>query len=165
MCNPVKTPMVPGLQLIKNNVGDLPNLPYQSLVGVLMYLVVATRPDISHSVSFLSQYKNCYDKSHWEAAKAENVALTDAAKEAMHLKQLIPDMGTPHQAIELFNDNISAQTLSKNPSPRSKHINIKEHFIRENVQNGGIVVHHKSSEDMEADIFTKGLAGPRNDYL
>ncbi|KAJ8871553.1 hypothetical protein PR048_027877 [Dryococelus australis] len=45
------------------------SVPYQSLVGSLMYLAVCTRPDIVHSVNYLSQFKNCYTLEHWEAAK------------------------------------------------------------------------------------------------
>lgn len=235
-CKPVRTPLAPGTQLIKNPSDTLPDYPYQNLIGTLMYLSMGTRPDISHSVSYLSQYNMCFDKSHWLAAKrvlrylkgtrdlalvyqktgkplhghadanwgscaedrrsytgylfkfagaaiswesrkqrtvalstqeAEYMALTDAAKEAMHLKQLISDMGIKHEAIELFNDNLAAQDLTRNPivSARSKHISIREHFIREKVQDGDIVVSYKPTEIMEADILTKGLAGPRHDTL
>lgn len=43
--------------------------PYQQSIGSLMYLALMTRPDISYSVSNLSQFNNCYDNSHWEYAK------------------------------------------------------------------------------------------------
>lgn len=67
-CNPVKTPMDPGQQLKQNKKELFENIPYQNLIGALMYLVVGTRPDTSHSVSYLSQFNNCYDQSHWLAA-------------------------------------------------------------------------------------------------
>ena len=48
---------------------DDKKLPYREIIGSLMYLSIATRPDISHAVSNLSQYVPCYNKSHWIAAK------------------------------------------------------------------------------------------------
>jgi hypothetical protein len=44
-------------------------LPYQSLVGSLMYLAVSTRPDIAHAVSMLSQFNTNFGEQHWRAAK------------------------------------------------------------------------------------------------
>ncbi|CAF4958368.1 unnamed protein product [Pieris macdunnoughi] len=44
-------------------------LPYQKLIGSLMYIAVLTRPDIVFSVNFLSQFNNCYTKEHWAYAK------------------------------------------------------------------------------------------------
>ncbi|GBM71372.1 Retrovirus-related Pol polyprotein from transposon TNT 1-94 [Araneus ventricosus] len=44
-------------------------LSYRELIGSLNYLAVCTRPYIAYSVSKLSQYLTCYDKSHWLAAK------------------------------------------------------------------------------------------------
>ncbi|XP_067207870.1 uncharacterized protein [Linepithema humile] len=67
----VKTPLDVGVKLKRNE--DITqqdvNLPYRELVGALMYLAVCTRPDIAHAVSYLSQYNNCYDSSHWSVAK------------------------------------------------------------------------------------------------
>lgn len=44
-------------------------MPYQKLIGSLMYVAVLTRPDIVFSVNFLSQFNNCYDDEHWAYAK------------------------------------------------------------------------------------------------
>lgn len=65
---PVGTPLELNVKLDKPKVNvDL--YPYQELIGALMYLGVCTRPDIAHSVSYLSQFNSCHDKSHWTAAK------------------------------------------------------------------------------------------------
>ena len=45
------------------------NIPYQNLIGALMYLAVFTRPDIAHAVSVLSQFNANYGTQHWAAAK------------------------------------------------------------------------------------------------
>lgn len=70
---PVSTPIEPGTKLKRNDdkliIEKFKNLPYRELVGALMYLAVCTRPDISHAVSYLSQFNSCYDSTHWSAAK------------------------------------------------------------------------------------------------
>lgn len=50
-------------------VGEFIDVPYQQLIGSIMYLAVYTRPDISFSVSFLSQFNNIHTKDHWVSAK------------------------------------------------------------------------------------------------
>lgn len=45
------------------------DLPYQNLVGALMYLAVNTRPDIAYSLSFLSQFNKNFSEQHWKSAK------------------------------------------------------------------------------------------------
>lgn len=67
-CKMVGTPMEKNLNLIKNENCSF-STPYQQLIGGLMYLAIMTRPDISYSVSYLSQFNNCYDEVHWHCAK------------------------------------------------------------------------------------------------
>lgn len=43
--------------------------PYQQLNGGLMYLAVMTRPDISYTVGYLSQFNNYVEEVHWHCAK------------------------------------------------------------------------------------------------
>jgi hypothetical protein len=75
--HPTDTPMVTGLQLRRpDKSAPVPaeiaewadKTPYRSLVGSLMYLSVATRPDISYAVGQLSSFLDCYRPEHWEAA-------------------------------------------------------------------------------------------------
>ena len=42
--------------------------PYRHLIGSLMYLMVATRPDLAVSLSKLSKFNNSLGREHWEAA-------------------------------------------------------------------------------------------------
>jgi hypothetical protein len=44
-------------------------VPYSSSVGILMYAMVCTRPDITHAVGVVSKYMNNPDKEHWEVVK------------------------------------------------------------------------------------------------
>lgn len=64
-CKPVSTPLNCSIKLSLNmspkteeEKAEVQNLPYQNLVGSLMYLATSTRPDIAHAVSVLSQKKN-----------------------------------------------------------------------------------------------------------
>ena len=57
-------------------------------------------------------------------------------------------------------DNTSAINLSKNliQHSRTKHIEIRHHFLRDNVQKGDVVIKFVSTENQLADIFTKPLS-------
>lgn len=67
---PVKTPMESKVvcDSVDNDYVD-PDVPYQSLIGSLMYLAVNSRPDIAYVTSYLSQFNTCYKRAHWNAAK------------------------------------------------------------------------------------------------
>ena len=66
-----------------------------------------------------------------------------------------------------FCDNTSAINLSKNPiqHSRSKHIEIKHHFIRDHVQKKNIALSFVDTENQLADIFTKPLVEDRFNFL
>lgn len=69
---PVSRPMDVNVKLTKQEneiTSEEKNLPYTKLMGALMYLAVATRPDIAHAVSALEQLNLCYGQTHWTAAK------------------------------------------------------------------------------------------------
>lgn len=57
----------------------------------------------------------------------------------------------------LWCDDISAHSLASNPMfyPRTKHIKIDYHFVREKVVRNDIIVKHISALDQLANIFTK----------
>ena len=70
-------PMVAGLQLCHpdDSAPESPEIlkwrqqtPYRELMGSLMYLAVATRPDIAFAVGRLSSFLSCYTPKHWSAA-------------------------------------------------------------------------------------------------
>ena len=65
--NPVATPAEPSM--MKKNCGEAVDVPYRELVGSLMHLTVATRPDLAYIVSILSKYLENPSREHWTAAK------------------------------------------------------------------------------------------------
>lgn len=67
---PVKTPMETGKPVMserKKEEGKI--FPYRELIGSLMYLSVATRPDIANATAKLAQFAENPDDTHWKAAK------------------------------------------------------------------------------------------------
>ncbi|KAG6438793.1 hypothetical protein O3G_MSEX000229 [Manduca sexta] len=66
-CKTIDTPMDCKLNINKGT--DINNLPYQQLIGSLMYLSVLTRPDITFCVNYLSQFNTCHTYEHWGYAK------------------------------------------------------------------------------------------------
>ena len=71
-CKPVTTPLALGTNFRSSSTAEEDTnvkRPYRELVGALMYLAVATRPDIAHLVSVLSQFNERHSDVHWSAAK------------------------------------------------------------------------------------------------
>ncbi len=68
-------------------------------------------------------------------------------------------IGTESGAPELLVDNQSAIALSKNPvfHERSKHIDVRYHYIRECVDEDKIIIDYTTTEEQLADILTKAL--------
>lgn len=93
---------------------------------------------------------------------AECVACAEAAKEAMWIRNFINDLRIPGVNIDtvpLYIDNNSALKLTRNPEfhSRSKHIDVKHHFVREKVEEGLINTQRVNTKDNLADVFTKAL--------
>ena len=213
---------------------------YRSIVGGLLYLSNATRPDVACAVSDLSRYVCSPKQPHWEAAirvlrylkgsrlvgitfgrqpdqtllgytdadwagdvqsrrsttgwifllfggalswrsklqatvalstaEAEYIALSSAAQEAMYLRTLCKDFNPkdfdspdPDQAVVIHVDNQAAIAIAKNPAhhQRTKHIDTRHHFIREQVESKTIALKYVPTNSMVADMLTKNLRAPR----
>ena len=215
---------------------------YQRLVGCLLYLAIATRPDIAYYAMWLGQFNASPSRAHFLAAKhvlrylsgtrnlalclgspsprvpstlrgylqnvgcsdadwasdvidrksisgysfyfegslvswsavkqksialssteAEYYAMTHAFKEALWLRAFLTLLQFPVPSpFPILSDNQAACSLSHSPavSARSKHIDIRHHFIRDLVQNGSFSTTWIPTGDMPADIFTKALPFP-----
>ena len=204
---------------------------YQQLIGSLLFIGLATRPDILHSVNKLSQFNMNPHLEHMAAAKqilrylkhtihftlnynrpndpllgysdadwatnydrksytgyvfelcggaitwatkkqttialssteAEYMALAAATKEAVYLRNLVAEIGFQNLVnapLTIYCDNQSAIQLAKNPAhhERSKHIDIRYHYIRSVYDKSYITILYISTEDMKADILTKNLS-------
>nr|GAT45508.1 predicted protein [Mycena chlorophos] len=93
--------------------------------------------------------------------EAEYIALSHAARENLWLRALFAELGKPPSApTPIYCDNRGAIdfTFNQRFHGRSKHIDMRHHFIRDHVALGDVSVHHCASADNLADIFTKPLA-------
>ena len=232
---PCDTPMVSPMTLSKRDspqnateAAHMSRVPYREAIGSLMYVSVATRPDITFAVSTLSQFLENPGEAHWDAVKrvyrylsgtrdttltfggeriglqgytdadgasqdhrraisgyaftidggavswssrkqelvtlstaeAEYVAATHAAKECLWLRRLIGDLhlylATP---TTLFCDNQAAIRLAHvdDYHARTKHIDIRYHFVHDTVERGKVSLLYCPTDEMSADILTKAL--------
>ncbi|KAK1379096.1 hypothetical protein POM88_025840 [Heracleum sosnowskyi] len=92
-------------------------------------------------------------------AEAEYIAAGSCCAQILWMKNQLLDYGLRVEKIPIFCDNTSAIAITENPvqHSRTKHIDIKYHFIREHVMNGTVELHFVPSEQQLADIFTKPL--------
>ncbi|GJV31584.1 hypothetical protein Tco_1391984 [Tanacetum coccineum] len=99
--------------------------------------------------------------------EAEYVSAGKACQQAIWMKQALVDYGIRLDDIPIMCDKKGAIDLSKNPvqHSRTKHIEIRHHFLRDNVQKGNISIEKVSSEDNIADIITKPLKREPFNYL
>lgn len=95
------------------------------------------------------------------STEAEYVAQTHAAKELIWLRTIIGELNSPFEnPTTLHCDNQGAIALAKDNKfhARTKHIDIRYHFIREAVEDGSINMQYIPTNENIADIFTKPLA-------
>ena len=84
-----------------------------------------------------------------------------------YFNKLLSDFGILLNKIPINCDNTSAINLSKNPvmHSRTKHIEIRHHFLREHIANGTCDIKFIGIEFQLADLFTKPLAKDRFYFL
>ncbi|CAH9139773.1 unnamed protein product [Cuscuta epithymum] len=91
--------------------------------------------------------------------ESEYVAATEAFKEAIWLRGLLHEINFLDKNVVIFSDSQSAIQLCKNPvfHDRTKHIDVKFHYIRDIVEKGIIKLEKIPSEFNPADMGTKCL--------
>ncbi|KAK9225892.1 hypothetical protein WN943_010937 [Citrus x changshan-huyou] len=112
---------------------------------------------LRHSlVSWFSKKQNSVALSTTEA---EYIAAGSCCAQALWMKQTLRDYGINLEQIPIKCDNTSAINLSKNTiqHSRTKHIEIRHHFLRDHIQKGDIALEFISTEKQLVDIFTKPL--------
>jgi hypothetical protein len=203
-------------------------VPYSSVVGSLMYVMVCSRPDLSYAMSLVTRYMANPGRTHWEAVKwifmylcctsnaclqignvkeglvgyvdsdygvyldkrrsltsyvftiggcavswraclqpivalssteVEYVVACDASKEAVWLKGLYVEFCGDTSCITLFCDSQSAICLTKDQMfhERTKHIDIKYHYIREIIAEGKLRICKISTHFNPTDMMTKPI--------
>jgi len=100
-------------------------------------------------------------------AEAEYIAARSCCAQTIWLKHQLSDFGLKLSKIPLLCDNTSAINLTKNPvqHSRTKHTEIRHHFIRDHIMNGDCKIQFVDSENQLANLFTKPLNKERFNFL
>ena len=94
------------------------------------------------------------------SAEAEYMAVSAAVQDAIFLRDLMGDLGYGQAgATKIYDDNQGCIAMSENPvmHQRTKHIDIRHHFVRERVESGDIKLEYVPTEEQLADLLTKPL--------
>ena len=125
---------------------------------------IKTRKSTSGSINLL-----CSGPISWKSNRqrvvakctmeAEYIALSDNGSEVIWLRQLLSDLGYKQNTTTINEDNAACISIANNPTNhhRAKHIDIRYHWIRQEIQNKTIKLQKCPSKLMLADILTKPL--------
>ena len=107
-------------------------------------------------ISWRSKLQKCISQSTLEA---ELVAANETGRELVWVRGVASELGYKQRSSTLFEDNQPCIATAKNPiiNDRVKHIDIKYHWIREEVATGSLTLTYCPTADMTADILTKAL--------
>ena len=94
------------------------------------------------------------------SSEAEYIALSMAAQEATWMQKLLDDLHVCARPVKIMEDNQGAIAIAKNPvaHARTKHIDIRFHYVRQAVEEGNIEIEYCPTEMMIADLLTKPLS-------
>ncbi|CAN0431703.1 unnamed protein product [Pylaiella littoralis] len=96
------------------------------------------------------------------SAESEYIAAGEGVREASFVRHVLSFISpeTSGSTIKVLEDNEGAMALIQNPlsSGRSKHIDVRFHFIRELFRSGVVSVEHVRTEEQHPDILTKALS-------
>ncbi|GJZ78358.1 retrovirus-related pol polyprotein from transposon TNT 1-94 [Tanacetum coccineum] len=155
--DPVDTPMVEKSKLDEDTQGKAVDpTHYRKMVGTLMYLT-ATYADADHA---------CCQDTRRSTSRSMQL-LGDRLVSWSSKGRKLTDYGLGFNKIPMYCDNKSANALCCNnvQHSRSKHIDIRFHFIKEQVENGVVELYFVKMKYQLADIFTKALGRERIKFL
>nr|GEU70392.1 hypothetical protein [Tanacetum cinerariifolium] len=168
---------------------------YREMVGTLMYLIAYrpnlifvvsmwdfgnadhmgcqdARQSTSGSMQLLGDRLVRWSSKRYKSAaisstKAEYIALSGCRAQVLWMRSQLTDYGLRFNKFLMYCDNKSAISLCCNnvQHSRSKHIDIRFHFIKEQVENGVVEIYFVNTEYQLANIFTKSLCRERIEIL
>ncbi|GKD63282.1 copia protein [Tanacetum coccineum] len=131
-----------------------------------------TRPSTSGSAQFLGDKLVSWSSKKQKSTailstEAEYIALSGCCAQILWMRSQRTDCGFTFNKIPLYCDNKSAIALCCNnvQHSRAKHIDVRYHFIKEQVENGIVELYFVRTEYKLADIFTKLLPRERFNFL
>ncbi|KAJ9547376.1 hypothetical protein OSB04_019919 [Centaurea solstitialis] len=115
-------------------------------------------------VSWSSKKQNCVSTS---TAEAEYVAAASCCSQALWMQTQLRDYGYTFNKIIILYDNKSTISILENPVQHSKtkHIDIKYHFLKHQVEEGNVEMYFVNTELQLANLFTKALDEKRFTFL
>ncbi|GJU02892.1 retrovirus-related pol polyprotein from transposon TNT 1-94 [Tanacetum coccineum] len=157
-CDPVDTPMVEKSKLDEDKEGKAVDPShYHDMIGTLLYLTAILKDSSIALTAFAdADHAGCQDTRRSTSGSMQFLG-----------DRLLTNYGFGFNNILMYCDNKSDIALNCNnvQHSRSKHIDIRFHFIKEHVENGVIELYFVNMEYQLADIFTKALARERIEFL
>ncbi|XP_075492490.1 uncharacterized protein LOC142530542 [Primulina tabacum] len=174
-CSPASTPMSSSIKLNKDEWGiSVDTKMYRGLIDSSLNLVGYSDADYAgckvdtkstsgscqflgeRLISWLSKKQTSITTSITEA---EYLAVGNCCAQMLWIQRQLKDYGIPAIESPIFCDNTSAIAITYNPAmhSRTKHIDIRHHFIRVHVMKKEIRLEYVHTDKQTADIFTKPL--------
>nr|GFA00696.1 hypothetical protein [Tanacetum cinerariifolium] len=173
-CDPVDTPIVDRLKLDEDPLGiPVDQTQFRSMVGSL---ITASRLDLvfvglwypKDTAMALMAYADAnHAGCHDTRRKAEYIAMYGCCAQILWMRSQLTDYGFAFNKILLYCDNRNAIALCCNNVWHlwSKYIDIRHHFIREQVEKGVVELFFMTTDYQLAGIFTKVLPRERFEFL
>ncbi|GJR14549.1 hypothetical protein Tco_0797201 [Tanacetum coccineum] len=184
--DPVDTPMVEKSKLDDDPQGKAV-VKLHTIVGMVghLYVLTAVRPILTFAVCMYARYQAKPTEKHLHATLIMRVAkildevhlavcnywetdlLAGCCAQVLWMRSQLTDYGLGFNKIPMYCDNKSVIALCCNnvQHSRSKHIDIRFHFIKEQVENGVVELYFVNTEYQLADIFIKALGRERIEFL
>nr|GEV21144.1 retrotransposon protein, putative, unclassified [Tanacetum cinerariifolium] len=172
-CDPVDTPMVEKSKLYKDKEGKaVDTLHYRVFANADHAGCQDTRRSTSGSVQFLGERLISWSSKRQKSAaisstESKYITLSGCCAQILWMRSQLSDYGLGFNKIPMYRDNKSVIALCCNnvQHSRSKHIDIRYHFIKEQVENGVIELYFVNTEYQLVDLFTKSLGRDRIEFL
>ncbi|GKA42788.1 hypothetical protein Tco_0735448 [Tanacetum coccineum] len=124
------------------------------VVRIVIFKISSFKLQNAHLLLILTKYSTLFD--------VINVAAAGCCANILWIKSQLTDYDIIYEKVPIFFDNTHAMAISNNPvlHSRTKHIDIRYHFIRDHILKGDIELHFIPTQYQLADIFTKPLDKP-----
>ena len=107
------------------------------------------------------------------STEAEYIALSDACKHGIWLRNLVDELSSENGSQKrastqrIYVDSQGAMKLASNVKwhDRTKHIDVRHHAIRNEIERGAICLEYVNTKRMAADILTKSLSPEVHEYM